>query len=411
MATLAELLRQGADRLVELPNDARRFMTNPQAFTQLVTGKNPMPRETGFAAGAMSLPPTEMSVLDPNQAPYMQGYEQGEPFGIAAMALPFAAPAAVATAKALAPKAGMMAENYMVKQGMIQPITTWHASPHRFEKFDPAKVGTGEGAQSYGVGAGYVAENPKVAGEYYSAFTNVDDAPLMFKGKRVDTPWNDEISQRWNDVIQTNKFTPEQIEDFQGVLGNLSQVNTMQDVPNVLRGLSKPQQSLYNKYVKPELTKPENLDAYLYKIDVPDEQLPKMLDWDKPLLEQTPEVQEALAKLGIKSDKAKMSAFDDALLDALLNEGNPKLPKEPINPSGQTIYQGMIANNPAITSQKLQESGITGIRYLDAMSRKNNPKPTSNFVVFDPEHMKILETYSNPTNIKNLLEQEFNKLK
>jgi hypothetical protein len=122
MATLADMLRQGADRLVELPNDARRFMTNPQAFTQLLTGKNPLPRETGFAAGAMSLPPTEISVLDPNQAPYMQGYEQGEPFGIAAMALPFAAPAAVATAKALAPKAGRMAENYMVKQGFMPSI-------------------------------------------------------------------------------------------------------------------------------------------------------------------------------------------------------------------------------------------------------------------------------------------------
>jgi len=122
MATLAEMLRQGADRLVELPNDARRFMTNPQAFTQLLTGNNPMPRETGFAAGTMGLPPTEMSVLDPNQASYMQGYDQGEPLSIAAMALPFAAPAAVAGAKALAPKAGQMAENYMVRQGMIQPM-------------------------------------------------------------------------------------------------------------------------------------------------------------------------------------------------------------------------------------------------------------------------------------------------
>ena len=122
MDKLAELLRQGADRLVELPNDARRFMTNPQAFTQLLTGKNPMPRETGFAAGATGLPPQEMSVLDPNQAPYMQGYDQGEPFGIAAMALPFAAPAAVATAKALAPKAGRMAENYMVKQGFMPSV-------------------------------------------------------------------------------------------------------------------------------------------------------------------------------------------------------------------------------------------------------------------------------------------------
>jgi len=122
MDRLAELLRQGADRLVNLPSEAQRFVTNPQAFTQLLTGKNPLPRETGFAAGATGLPAQEMSVLDPNQAPYMQGYSQGEPIGYAGMAAPFAAPAAVATAKALAPKAGMMAENYMVKQGFMPNI-------------------------------------------------------------------------------------------------------------------------------------------------------------------------------------------------------------------------------------------------------------------------------------------------
>jgi hypothetical protein len=122
MASLAEMLRQGADKLINLPSEAQRFVTNPQAFTQLLTGKNPLPRETGFAAGATGLPPTEMSVLDPNQAPYMQGYSQGEPIGYAGMAAPFAAPAAVATAKALAPKAGMMAENYMARQGMMPSI-------------------------------------------------------------------------------------------------------------------------------------------------------------------------------------------------------------------------------------------------------------------------------------------------
>jgi hypothetical protein len=53
---------------------------------------------------------------------YMAGYEEGEPFGIAAMVLPAAAPAAIATAKALAPKAGRMAENYMVRQGFMPSI-------------------------------------------------------------------------------------------------------------------------------------------------------------------------------------------------------------------------------------------------------------------------------------------------
>jgi hypothetical protein len=118
MATLAELLRQGADKLINLPSEAQRFITNPQAFTQLVTGKNPLPRETGFAAGATGLTPTDTSVLDPNQMEYMKGYEQGEPFAIAAMAAPLAVPAA----KVLAPKAGQMAENYMVRQGFMPSI-------------------------------------------------------------------------------------------------------------------------------------------------------------------------------------------------------------------------------------------------------------------------------------------------
>jgi hypothetical protein len=294
--------------------------------------------------------------------------------------------------QALAPKAGQALESYMVNQGMIQPIMTYHASPYQFSKFDPTKVGTGEGAQSYGVGAGYVAQNPRVANEYFKQFTDVEQIPLMYKGKRVDTPWNNEISQRWADVIEKNKFNQEQIEDFQGVLGNLSQVNTMQDVPNVLRGLSKPQLAIYNKYVKPELTKPDKLEAYMYKVDVKDEVLPNMLDWDKPLVQQTPQVQEALKKLGISTDAKLLAEYDNALLKALSTNDDVKLPKEPINPTGSDIYQRLVQGSPEATSAKLKESGITGIKYLDAFSRKDAPNQTYNYVPFDPEDMNILET-------------------
>jgi hypothetical protein len=69
-----------------------------------------------------------MSVLDPNQAPYMQGYGQGEPVGYAGMALPFAAPAAVVTGRALAPKAGQALEGYMVNQGLLASALPMEAS-------------------------------------------------------------------------------------------------------------------------------------------------------------------------------------------------------------------------------------------------------------------------------------------
>jgi hypothetical protein len=151
------------------------------------------------------------------------------------------------------------------------------------------------------------------------------------------------------------------------------------------------------------------LEGNLYKVDIPDEYIPNMLDWDKPLLQQTPQVQEALAKLGIKTDKQKLSQFDDALLDALMNDASKPLPKQPINPKGQDIYQKFVQDNPQLTSQKFSEVGIKGIRYKDAMSRGADDG-TSNFVVFDPSNVKILEQNSKPMTRKEIIEQELKKV-
>ena len=44
-----------------------------------------------------------------------------------------------------------------------RPLPAWHASPHNFDKFDLDKIGTGQGAASYGHGI-YAAESPQVSG-------------------------------------------------------------------------------------------------------------------------------------------------------------------------------------------------------------------------------------------------------
>jgi hypothetical protein len=401
MATLAELLRQGADKLVNLPSEAQRFITNPQAFTQLLTGKNPLPRETGFAAGATGLPAQEMSVLDPNQAPYMQGYSQGEPIGYAGLAAPFAAPAAVATAKALAPKAGMMAENYMVKQGMIQPLTAYHGTPNTIQsQFDISKVGTGEGNQSYGYGM-YFAENPKVAEFYRDSLSTeilLGNKPLLKANQLVGTTKNRDLD--------------DYLRSYDGNVGEIR--NTLTKTIDDFAKEGKDSLSSYYQNILNDLNKVEKKltvrnTGNLYKVDIPDADIPMMLDWDKPLLQQTPQVQEALAKLGIKTDKQKLSQFDDALLDALMNDGNKTLPKQPINPTGQDIYQKYVQGNPQLTSQKLNEVGIRGIRYLDEFSRGKSG--TSNYVVFEPSTVKILEQNNKPVTRKDLIEKQVKALK
>jgi hypothetical protein len=92
MASLADLLREGADRLINLPTEAQRFITNPQAFTELF-GSNQLPEQTGFAAGAIGVSPKNIAgggVLNPLNYQYNEGYESGEPIGIAASLLPIA---------------------------------------------------------------------------------------------------------------------------------------------------------------------------------------------------------------------------------------------------------------------------------------------------------------------------------
>jgi hypothetical protein len=112
MDRLVEALRLLSDKVVNIPTEAQRFLYNPQAFTQMF-GVNKLPNETGFAEGAM---------VGSRKYGSQAGYEQGEPLAlpiaVASMGAPFAAPAA----KALAPKAASMAEDYLAKIGGVQYI-------------------------------------------------------------------------------------------------------------------------------------------------------------------------------------------------------------------------------------------------------------------------------------------------
>ena len=109
---LAGALRSFSDRVVNLPTEAQRFMYNPQAFTQMF-GVNRLPNETGFAEGAM---------VGDRKYGSEKGFKQGEPLALPIAVASMGAPLAAPTARALAPKAANMAENYLAKIGGIQYI-------------------------------------------------------------------------------------------------------------------------------------------------------------------------------------------------------------------------------------------------------------------------------------------------
>jgi hypothetical protein len=312
----------------------------------------------------------------------MQGYAQGEPLSYLGLLAPFTAPAAVAGAKSVAPQAGMALENYMARQGLIQPLTAYHGTPHTIQgQFDINKVGTGEGAQAYGHGM-YFAENPNVAIQY----KNILSKPEFTKtgeGIELRGQLPRMLDESYDELVAKNGIQQTNYGDVTDIVGQRLD-RQMKDA------LKANDMDWYNKTADMKLdlrrfieNPPENT-GNLYKVDIPDADIPFMLDWDKSLTKQTPEVQTIL------KDKFP-SAFDD-----------------PRQSTGQGLYKELVkgmakvgAKDPEkFMSEILNEYGIKGIRYLDEGSRKTGG--TSNFVVFEPSTVNILE--KNSEKVEGLLE-------
>jgi len=247
-------------------------------------------------------------------------------------------------------------------------ITAFHGTPHNIlGKFDINKVGTGEGVQAYGHGM-YFAESPDVAKSYATDRSYVGK---FMAGKPDTTPW------------EANRIA----QDTLNVHGD----NAIAQLEKTLKNNSfskNPQQVKANKQVQDaiDLLKSNQLTpkGNLYKVDIPDEYIPKMLDYDKPLSQQPKAVQDALAKYDPDLYSPKGNDYDS-------------------NELGQSIYQRIVQDNvqkfglggnSKRASDDLNALGIKGIRYYDEGSRQAGG--TSNFVVFDPKDVKILEKNSQP---------------
>lgn len=243
-------------------------------------------------------------------------------------------------------------------------LTVFHGSPAKFKQFDPTKIGSGEGAQAYGYGH-YVAESPDVAKSYA---VNVSDK----QGTRTFAPASNAIQNS--------------INYFKAMLKN----EVPRDVKNGIE--------VSDNYIKSQISQLTDQLPSVYKIDLPDEQIAKMLDWDKPLSKQPQVVQDAMAKLGYKVNKADVDNYTDSLLSALMTDANVTLPKQPLDLTGEALYRKI--GSPEIAAQKLRELGITGIRYLDQGSRGTG-QGTSNFVVFpgNEDLLRILERNNIPLGL------------
>jgi hypothetical protein len=282
-------------------------------------------------------------------------------------------------------------------------ITAFHGTPHNIlGKFDASKIGTGEGAQAYGHGM-YFAEAPSVAETYKKAGSELKldfGKPLQelnispyitTHNLDFDSPLNaalSRISKRIRTDALDNPNLPvdkslvkEQFDNYINMLDDKYVADVAQK--NALQELIKKE-----GYPEP------SFGGNLYKVDIPDEYVPTMMNWDKPLGEQSAFVKKAINSLKKQvTPEMKMELGDD--LNLLF--GKDITPAQFLN-TWEIIHP---TGGVGIGEKLLNEQGVKGIRYLDNQSRDAG-KGTSNFVVFDPTDVKILERNNQP--IEGLLD-------
>lgn len=232
-----------------------------------------------------------------------------------------------------------------LSRSSVSPLDVYHGTPHTLQptprnplgEFDASKIGTGEGAQSFGYGI-YTAENPAVAKGYrdtlaYKAFDIQPEAEKL--GLNLPAGTRGEFMRQ----VKANK-PPEVL------------AKQLQNANIAARDLPKDKLTeLFRIYQ-------EKGGGNLYKVDLPDEKIATMLDWDKPLSQQSVQVKEALK--GIEQDLPSIPDFD-------LKKW---METDPLASTWHNVLARDLQVEPSKISNLLANKGVTGIKYLDELSRR-----------------------------------------
>jgi hypothetical protein len=217
-------------------------------------------------------------------------------------------------------------------------IRAWHASPYDFEKFDLGKVGTGQGAQSYGHGI-YAAESPAVSG----------------KGGQYDL-----------------EFTAKNLGKYDLNPGELlihRMLRADRSDMDILGELARGGGYTFDEAAS-ALDRVKAAKAKIYEVDIHAD--PKaFLASDVPMQAQSDLVQQALERAG--AAKGVLSSSDPASVFVRRAAENRYQAADLFNRG-----EGELSLTPLDVSQKLNQAGVPGIKYFDEFSRS---LPETNYFI------------------------------
>ena len=249
-------------------------------------------------------------------------------------------------------------------------ITAYHGSPHDFEQFDTSKIGTGEGAQSYGHGLYFAGHEPVAKGyakelakqQHVDPFMHFDGGAI-YQGQDLNDLTPSQIAAH---VVADNG-----IDTAHKLMGEWSQDH-----------YSGPmwKSALQELHANPDkFANAKWQHGHMYEVHInahPDH----MLDWDKPLSKQPSHITKSLFDV-----RKKLPTLWEKTQHHINNDS-----------TAGDFYQSIAAGHPhgyAGATEQLSRAGIKGIKYLDAGSRSDKAKQTHNYVVFDHNDVHIKRKY------------------
>lgn len=250
------------------------------------------------------------------------------------------------------------------QKGMVN----FHGTPHDFDAFSLDKLGSGEGAQTFGHGL-YFAEEKGVAERYRAKLTGQDK---FRAGSPMDVATKTMQNVNWNSQ-----------QAYKHLANTANQLDRLD--PALARTYREAAEKIRGGNVK-QLGK-------LMTVDIDDAAVSKMLDYDKPLAEQ-PDI---LKKIPPK-DRA---ALEEMLDENDITEGLEGFTGNELQQMiGRAIDEDRLAfampndeysgNLRQYAAEYFKAHDIPGIRYLDAASRGAGDG-TRNIVLFDDSLVKILK--------------------
>jgi hypothetical protein len=315
------------------------------------------------------------------------------------------------------------------------PEPVYHGTPHDVEEFSTEKIGTGEGAQAYGWGL-YFAGNKSVAEGYQRDLSGFDELVIYTKDGKKKGNQLDDIDL---EVAKYLEFGLKAAGQFKHNAAYYAKEQAKSaGLENVVERLDK-----YGRDAKVAYEKNTG-NLYTVKLKPNDNEF---LDWDEPIMKQSKSIQK-IAKNLIKSKlpdspdygvlKAALDLGGYSLNEIALvidndrklydsantitsNRSDDQSPGEALvnkwkgwvelnTIDGKRLYEKLSENGIDISdrtgvsekqksiSKQLLKLGVKGIRYLDAMSRKEG-QGSYNYVVFDENDIEI--THKNSREISN----------